>query len=402
MSWNRKFFQNCILVTAITVFLGGCATEKDPSQLSYAAADEKAGLQTSSPTLKPYFVRLYQEGRDNAVLNRMRLVSAAIDEGDWNTAENQLDQIIPEIEALGPADAKSREALSNFKSEDVKKFKGEPYERAMVYFYRGLAYMRKNDWSNARACFKSVQLQDWSSKNPQSADWASADWLEGWCDHQLGEESNARECWARAGQHSHGRLTAPSSEDNAICIGLLGYGPIKLSKGTYGEQLAYRENSSNATGAILKVGQNEITMPVAENIYAQASNRGVRRMDQINEDKASVKEDSNTAGDVLVGAGAVTAVGGSMSRSKNAEIAGLGALAAGLITKGISSAIKPKSDVRSWDLLPGTIVLKSFRLAPSEKSFEYKVTDRNGRIVRPYTISNSQVNESKIIVFTER
>jgi len=148
------------------VFLSGCATTPDSTRMNLDAAGQLAASQSSSDHLRPFYQRLNMEGESNATLNRMRLVSAAMECGEWKTAEQTLDQIIPDIEALGPADPRSREALSQFSSEDIKRFKGEAYERAMIYFSRGILYMQNEDWSNARACFKSVQLQDVSEDNP--------------------------------------------------------------------------------------------------------------------------------------------------------------------------------------------------------------------------------------------
>ncbi|MEC8183119.1 MAG: hypothetical protein VX123_13805 [Pseudomonadota bacterium] len=44
-------------------------------------------------------------------------------------------------------------ARSNFAREDVKDFKGEPFERAMVFYYLGLSYLALGDFENARASF---------------------------------------------------------------------------------------------------------------------------------------------------------------------------------------------------------------------------------------------------------
>jgi hypothetical protein len=245
-------------------------------------------------------------------------------------------------------------------------------------------------------------LQDISKDNSnQSGDWSSADWLEGWCDHMLKEDSAANEAWGRAKAHSHEKLLPPSTEDNVVCIALLGFGPIKIQSGSYGEHLSYRNAHSDALQAAVKVnGQYKKMMP-AENILAQATSRGLRKMDEINEEKADAKESSNTAGDILTGGGIAATMGGAMGHNKDAVLAGLGAAAAGLITKSISSGIKPNSDVRNWELLPASIHILPLHYE-SPTSLEYQVLDRSGRVIRPYTISAASIPSSKIILIIER
>ena len=48
-------------------------------------------------------------------------------------------------------------------SENIKIWKGEPFERAMVNFYLGLIYYTRQDYNNARACFENAlfKLRDY-------------------------------------------------------------------------------------------------------------------------------------------------------------------------------------------------------------------------------------------------
>ena len=47
-----------------------------------------------------------------------------------------------------------------FAAERTKPFIGEPYERVMAYYYRGILYWRDGQPDNARACFRSGQVID--------------------------------------------------------------------------------------------------------------------------------------------------------------------------------------------------------------------------------------------------
>ena len=53
--------------------------------------------------------------------------------------------------------AESREAAKargKFGREEQKLFKGEPYERSMMYLYYGLLWYMEGEHDNARACFR--------------------------------------------------------------------------------------------------------------------------------------------------------------------------------------------------------------------------------------------------------
>ena len=55
-------------------------------------------------------------------------------------------EALDRIEAVYADNAKAEAARSKFTKENAKDFKGEPYERAMAYYYRGLAYLAEGDY----------------------------------------------------------------------------------------------------------------------------------------------------------------------------------------------------------------------------------------------------------------
>ena len=61
-----------------------------------------------------------------------------------------------------------------------KTFIGEPYERSMAYFYRGVIYWMDGELDNARACFKSAEFEDSDAENEEyTGDWVLPDYLDG-------------------------------------------------------------------------------------------------------------------------------------------------------------------------------------------------------------------------------
>jgi tetratricopeptide (TPR) repeat protein len=380
--------------------LSGCATSADPTRRDVVSSEQLATGETGSADLKPYYQRLHMEGEANATLNRMRLASAAMQCGQWADAERNLDEVIRAIEALGPADERSRQALDEFHPEDIKKFKGEPYERAMAWFLRGVLYLRKQQWDNARACFKSAQLQGSAGKSDKgSTAWLSARWLEGWCCRQLREEEDARRCWEDT---AGAKLPAPAPANNALCLLFLGWGPLKIPAGAHGETLTYREAQSRTQRAAVRIGNATTNVPTAEDLYATATGRGRRHMDDVNTGKADLKDATQTTGDVLITGGAVATTVGGATDNTTVAAAGLGALAAGAASGAVASSVQAKADTRAWDLLPARIALLPMTVSASQREVTIRFLDAGGNEVRVLPVSVPAEPQPSFIFFQQR
>jgi len=394
------------IITAFSGFcVAGCATAPDPTRVDVATSDQIVSAQDVSPGLKPYYQRIHMEGISNATLNRMRLASAAIEAGEWQAAARALDEVLRDVEALGPADPRSREALSHFESEEIKRFKGETHERAMAYLLRGLLYMREKQWDDARACFKSVQVHDAAKRDPAlRANWASAWWLEGWCNRSLGEKSAARECWERSEKclPSARPLPRPAPSDNALCVALLGYAPLKMPTGDYGERLSYRPAESKAAAISLRTGGRPRPIPLGEDMLAQASSRGLRHMDEVNEAKADGRFATQTAGEILTTGGLGATIGGLVEEDREVAAIGLGVMAAGMTTRAVASTLQPKADTRTWDLLPATIHILPLTLSGEETQLEFQIQDARGARVALRKVEVAGSSNAGLILLVER
>ena len=82
--------------------------------------------------------KMGREGERNWVLNLNQTAIAALRIGDIETARAALDEAILQIEAIYGNSPEASKARMLFYTEDVKLFKGDPYERSMTYFYRGI------------------------------------------------------------------------------------------------------------------------------------------------------------------------------------------------------------------------------------------------------------------------
>ncbi|GAM98746.1 hypothetical protein U91I_02382 [alpha proteobacterium U9-1i] len=204
-----------------------------------------AYLADKPPELHAQFRTYMTEGERNAVLNLTRTGLAAMEMGADAVAASAFDQALERIEAIYADNEAATRARSNFVREATKDFKGEPYERAMTYYYRGLLYLRAGDYENARASFEGGQLQDtYAEDTTYQNDFAMLSVLSGWSSQCLGATSLAEESYneAREALSTTGReaFAMPGPEDRVLLVADLGVGPIKTSDGQYQENLRFQ------------------------------------------------------------------------------------------------------------------------------------------------------------------
>ncbi|MFC3053174.1 hypothetical protein [Kordiimonas pumila] len=320
-------------------------------------------LADKPQALIPFYRSLYIEGERNAALNFDRLGLAAMEVGLYDHAAWALDRSIDRIESIYANNPEAKAAKSKFKAEKIKDFKGEPYERAMAYYYRGLLYLREGDFENARAVFRAGEYQDTVADEEEfQADFAVLNYLDGWSLHCQGRD--AAESFQRAAD-VNSQLLLPEDSHNTLFIAELRAGPIKYGEGEYNEILKFKPDErygetsatyviTNRTGA-----QKSIPVVLASDLYWQSSTRGGRPIDGILEGKAQFKKTTDTVGDVATTVGAATALAGIYSGDSDAALAGAGIMLIGGIFKGIANASKPDADIRMWDTLPQDILVGS-------------------------------------------
>src|SRR5512145_3524191 len=123
----------------------------------------------------------------------------------------------------------------------------------MAYYYRGILYWMKGEPDNARACFRSAQLQDSDTVNHEYAsDYVLLDYLDGLATRRLaGDGSDAlKRALANA------RLAKPPefpTDANTLFFIELGPGPVKYATGSYGEELRFRSQPSPVQYGVIKV-----------------------------------------------------------------------------------------------------------------------------------------------------
>ncbi|MEO5802395.1 MAG: hypothetical protein ABIR24_02610 [Verrucomicrobiota bacterium] len=341
--------------------LAGCSTPQSDSAKSFSGSS----VINSTPA------------RDK-VLWEYRDALTALRRGQLDEAKRLLDDAILSIGGINVGDKDAKRARRFFSGEDKKTFIGEPYERVMAYYYRGILYWMDGEPDNARACFRSGQFQDSDTENKQySSDYVLLDYLDGLASTKLA--SDGSDAFKRA-QTASKSFSLPAYDTKSNVLFFLDYGssPLKYSSGQYGEQLRFRERTSLAHSATIKVGGQTIRSVPNDDLYFQATTRGGRVMDHILANKAVFKSATSAAGDAAIISGAV--LGSSQQgRHSNADEIGLGLALAGVASKIFSAATVPAADTRTWDNLPQYLSFAAISLPPGQHIAKVEFNDAQGR-----------------------
>src|SRR5665213_1295310 len=143
---------------------------------------------------------------ENFVLNNARLGSVALARYDLNVAEDAFLRAYEVINSVGVNNG-GRTLGATVISENIKVWKGEPFERAMVNFYLGLIYYMRHDYNNARASFENAlfKLHDYGESadkadayREQESNFALGYLMLGKSYQRLGRDDDARKAFDRA------------------------------------------------------------------------------------------------------------------------------------------------------------------------------------------------------------
>ena len=285
------------------------------------------------------------------VLWQYRSAAAALRQGKFDVAKPLLDDAIRTLQSIYGKDAEARKSRSYFNKESRKNFIGEPYERAMAYFYRGVIYWRDGELDNARACFRSAEFEDSDTTDKAFAgDWVLFDYLDGFATAKLAGDGSDALKRARANAKNIA-LPDYNPKANVIFFVEFGPGPLKQATGEYGEQLRFTTRSSSVVAARIKTGGINLPVAPTDDVNFQATTRGGRVMDHVLANKAVFKSATDTAGNAAIVAGGILAATQSGQHNAGDEV-GLGLVLAGVASKLISAATTPHADTRAWDNLP--------------------------------------------------
>ncbi len=323
-------------------------------------ATAQAFVAARPEPLRSFFAALYADGERNAVLNFAKLGQAAIRTGDYAIAERALDEALTRIEQIYKNEPAAKAARDTFTREGIRDFKGEPYERAMVFYYRGLLYLRAGDYDNARASFVAGEYQDTLSEAEEfKGDFGMMSFLAGWAAHCAGNNSASDDFFKTAEAQSLA-IQRPAAGDNLLVIREDGTGPVKVPKGAKRQLMSVARSFAFADAAEQHAEVDGAAKPIklAGDLTFQAQTRGGRAFDWIANGKANFVARTTMGGDVI------GTIGSAIANTN--PITGLAVAAAGLLIGEVGSKGRANADLRTWETLPDRVYLGSFK-APAPK-----------------------------------
>jgi tetratricopeptide (TPR) repeat protein len=354
---------NVLLFTAL--LLSGCATT--PTHKVPMSGD----ILVDGPNMVTY------GPPKDRMLWQYRTAAAAMRQGKFEVAKPLLDSALARLEGVYGKDAEARKSRGVFQRESRKTFIGEPYERAMAFFYRGVIYWRDGELDNARACFRSAEFEDSDAENKEYAgDWVLPDYLDGLATAKLA--GDGKEALERARKNAK-NINLPDFNLGANVLFIIEYGPgpVKYGGGEYGEELRFRTRGSPVVSARIKTGAIDLPVAPCDDLNFQATTRGGRVMDHVLGNKAVFKKTTDTVGDAAIIAGSILAGTSSGQHNAGDEI-GLGLVLAGIATKLISAAATPEADTRTWDNLPQFISFAQVKLPPGTNTVTIEFAGATG------------------------
>lgn len=369
-----KRLLHAVWVGAIAMSLAssGCASHAKPAikLTGDPVIDGRAQMESGRP--------------EDRLLWAYRGGLAAMRRGQYAEAKPLLDEAVTRLNGLLGRDRGARKARSTFYRESKKTFYGEPYERVMAFYYRGILYWMDGEPDNARACFRSAALADSDlSKDSYTSDYVLLDYLDGWVTQRLGGDGS--DALKRALKAP--RIAVPPAyptNANLLVFVEFGAGPTKVAGGEYGEQLQFRNGSSPVQSARIRIANFDVEVAPYDDLNFQATTRGGRVMDKVLAGKADFKRATDAVGDVGIIGGAVV---GATSRH-NSEAA-LGLIAAGLVSKVFSALTKPEADTRTWDNLPLFLSFAALQIPPGSYQATIEFLDS---VHRPVPTFNKSLN----------
>lgn len=357
---------------ALSAALGGCVAEPNERLMYWMRTGQ---YEQATAYMREHQTR--KRGDRDYLLDRMRLGLAALAAGDRQTADEAWEEVYELLRLQGVNADKT--VASVVVNEDVKIWKGEPFEQAMGFFYVAVHYASLGSWDNARAAASNAlfylrdfgrdpaggpmeaerlilkaQAEDGDYLDhgyvPRPSDFALGHLMVALASAQLGRPEEAAD-HARAAVGINPRLRELadlilSGRYNTVLVVDYGLGPQKIGTGP--------------DNAIAKFTPLTPSGPQPLRVTAGGKAWQFRAVADLNRMAADLKwnnlEDVRIAksriGSLLMMAGAAAVVVGSDVGAEEAVFGGLGGLGAGLFSKAGAHA-----DTRYVEVLPQRVYL---------------------------------------------
>ncbi len=367
-----------------------CLTGCGSHRVNYAAIDSYYRYQFTDARQSLRDALDENGGHENndTILNNTRLGMASLADGDLREAESALGKSFDLLSTAGLN--KDRTVAAVLDHEGVRIWKGEPFEQALTYHYVALTYALQGDWENTRAAaanslfrltdFGKDQSAKAAAKRSGTADAsAAADYTAvdtnfalGFLMQAIGSDlagtAGAKEQFDAALRINSDlkpvidRLRA--RDYDTLLIVDYGRGPSKHAYGTDGELAEFTPNEA-MPGRVIVTADNQVLARAnpACDVNAMAQDLRWNNLEGVRKAKSFV-------GNALLVGGAVATGIGASNNNGAAALAGVGAMALGLLTKAGS-----KADTRYCEYMPQCVYLVPLTLArPSDVTVQ--ITNR--------------------------
>lgn len=341
-----SFIDKKLSLLTVTL-LCGCAQVGPTQYQAQVMTDSDQKLIESKPAyLQDEYKKLVVEGRRNQTLNYLRIGIDAFNNNDIEQARVAFDGALRDVQSIYANNPEAAKARSAFYNEDIKSYKGEPYERSMAYFYRGLIFVVDGELDSARAAFMNALMQDAFAEEQQNrSDFYVMLYMMGWSALMTGREDLANESFDEI-RRAIPDFKSPSINDKYLTVVTTGAAPRKLADGVSKDQLVYRRGKTSPDGLVSIAG---VQADFIGDVYWQASSRGGRPIDRVVEGQVRFKKGTRNVASALTNAsGDLAAYAGGSGAS--GTLAGISLVGVGI--QGLSNSVKVRADTRYWDNLP--------------------------------------------------
>lgn len=342
-----------------------------------------AVMASLPPSLDQAVQRISADDANNRVLNQLQAATLALDLGNRELAGELFDAALATITSVYADSEQAARARSLWYDEGAKDFKGEPYERAMAFYYRGLLDMYAGDYENARASFKSGLLQDaFAEEEQHRADFALLMFLEAWSSHVLGVRGLADERFEELLTFRPG-FRLPEANHRLLVMVETGKAPRKLQDGIGGNVLVYRPGRRFREEAVrIRVDGKALDLTPIESIFWQASSRGGRPIDSILEGQVQFKQTTQSVSADVSGVAAHATMLSPAFGAAGGVFAGVAAVA-GVATLA-TSRVKARADHRFWNNLPDKVHVLTMPM-PASREVQVEFLDASGAVINELT-----------------
>jgi tetratricopeptide (TPR) repeat protein len=358
-----KRLSSALLALALLAHLSGCVSQEqhnaDEGVTSYFMGDYKRAVDLIKPAAAIT--------NENFVLNNDRLGSSALAAYDLDTAESAFVRSYEVINSVGVNDG-GRSLGAALVSENIKVWKGEPFERAMVNFYLGIVYYMRHDYANARGAFENAlfKLRDYGEADQKDQyQNVESNFVLGYLMlarsyQQLGRPDLAQKNFDRvtALRPDLAALADPefNQRANVVLIIDFGRGPQKVAN-VDGAFVGFQPTPHQA---------GPMPFPAVDvdgrRIDLRGRNLAPVDMLALGQDRRwesidTIRAIKSVAGSALIGAGIANA-----AFNHHADPAvSLGLIAGGILLKATS-----QGDLRQWEMLPRTVFVVPVQVPPGK------------------------------------